>query len=268
MEIQTTIKPQKIEYVSGVDGTADWYMFHNAGNGTDCLVNLHGHGSAGDQFFVSRQDELSKAVFKAKFELIEKYHLSIIAPNLRGNAWMCPSAVSDLADILCSCRNRYGFRRYIFLSGSMGGTGSLIFAVRRPELVDALGIAGGVTKLRRYLEFLKNGNLPIHKEILEAIESHYDEESYDLHDVSDQAEKLTMPLFFAHGEADLLMPVSEMHDLHDRIGERPDAIFRVIPGGDHNAPCALYCEILEYLLKTSNPATGCQCSEKDRSSRN
>ena len=243
MDTKNTISPQRIDYVSSVDGSKDWYMLSNAGRGTDCLVSLHGHGSAGDQFFTKGED----AAAKAKFALIEKYNLSIITPNLRDNAWMCPAAVDDLADILTSCRARYGFRRYIFLSGSMGGTGTLIFAVRHPELVDALGVMGGVTNLRRYLEFLRHGDLPIHKEILDAIEAHYDESAYDLHDVSAQAEKLRMPLFFAHGEADQLMSVAEMYDLRDRLSGRTQAVFRMIPDGDHNSPGALFCEILEYL---------------------
>ena len=255
MDTKNTISPQRIDYVSRFDGSKDWYMLSNAGRGTDCLVSLHGHGAAGDQFFLNREEQ----GVKDRFALIGKLKLSVISPNLRGNAWMCPSAVNDLADILSSCRKKYGFRRYIFLSGSMGGTGALIFAVRHPELADALGIAGGVTNLRRYRDFLRGGDLPIHKEILEAIESHYDEESYDLHDVSAQAEKLAMPLFFAHGESDRLMPVTEMYDLRDRIGNRTGTVFRAIPDGDHNSPSSCFREMLEYLVKESAPETRKNC---------
>ena len=63
-----------------------------------------------------------------------------------------------------------------------------------------------------------------------------------------------MPLFFAHGEVDQLMPVSEMLDLQNRLGERTCAVFRVVPNGDHNSPGALFCEILEYLESTLGEA--------------
>ena len=78
------------------------------------------------------------------------------------------------------------------------------------ELVDAVGVMGGATKLRRYCEFLRRARLSIHKEILDAIETHYGEGDYELHDVSAQAEKLTMPLYYAHGKTDGIMPVAEM----------------------------------------------------------
>ncbi len=236
-----TETPEKIAYKSRIDGADDWYMLCNAGRGTDCLVYLHGHGSRGDQLF-------TRADIKTRLPLIAGLNLSVIAPDLRGNSWMCPTVVSDLADILTFCREKYGFGRFVFVSGSMGGTGALIFAVRRPELVDAIGVMGGATKLRRYRESLRRGRLSIHREILEAIEAHYREEDYALHDVSAQAEKLTMPLYFAHGTADGIMPVAEMYDLRDKLDGRPGKFFRAIPRGGHDSPIPLFGEILEYLL--------------------
>lgn len=233
--------PGRFTCISKVDGIEDWYMLCDAGRGTDCLVYLHGHGSHGDQLFV-------RADIKARLQLIERLNLSVVAPNLRDNAWMCPAAVADLAELLTHCREKYAFRRYIFVSGSMGGTGALIFAVRHPELVSALGVMGGATKLRRYREFLRGGAKPIHREIFDAIGAHYREGDYELHDVSAQAGKLAMPLAFYHGEADAIMPVTEMYDLRDRLADKPDARFFAIPGGGHDAPIPYFGEILETLL--------------------
>ena len=236
-----TETPEKIVYTSKVDGAEDWYMLCNAGRGSDCLVYLHGHGSHGDQLF-TRED------IKTRLPLIAGLNLSVIAPDLRGNSWMNPTVVADLAGILETAREKHGFRRFVFVSGSMGGTGALIFAVRRPELVDAVGVMGGATKLRRYCEFLRHARLSIHKEILDAIETHYREEDYDLHDVSAQAEKLTMPLYYAHGKADGIMPVQEMYDLRDKLEGRPGKTFRAIPHGGHDSPIPLFGEMLSDLL--------------------
>ena len=237
-----TETPEKITYNSRVDGASDWYMLCNAGSGTDCLVYLHGHGSRGDQLF-------TRADIKTRLPLIAELNLSVVAPDLRGNSWMCPTVVNDLADILTSCREKYGLRHFVFVSGSMGGTGALIFAVRHPELVDAVGVMGGATKLRRYCEFLRRrGKLSIHQEILDAIEAHYTEGDYELHDVSAQAEKLTMPLYYAHGKADGIMPVAEMYDLRDKLDGRPGKVFRAIPHGGHDSPIPLFGEILSDLL--------------------
>ena len=236
-----TETPEKITYTSKVDGAQDWYMLCNAGRGTDCLVYLHGHGSRGDQLF-------TRADIKDRLPLIAKLGLSVIAPDLRGNSWMCPTVVEDLADILVSCREKYGFRHFIFVSGSMGGTGAMSFAVLHPELVAAVGVMGGATNLRRYREFLRHGKLSIHKEILDAIEAHYTESDYDFHDVSAQAEKLTMPLYYAHGTADGIMPKTEMYDLRDKLDGRPGKVFRAIPHGGHDSPIPLFGEMLSYLL--------------------
>ena len=92
-----TETPEKIAYNSRIDEADDWYMLCNAGRGTDCLVYLHGHGSRGDQLF-------TRADIKIRLPFIAGLKLSIIAPDLRGNSWMCPTVVSDLAGILTSCR--------------------------------------------------------------------------------------------------------------------------------------------------------------------
>lgn len=240
-----TENPEKITYTSRVDEANDWYMLCDAGRCTDCLVYLHGHGSHGDQLF-------TRADIKDRLPLIAKLNLSVIAPDLRGDSWMNPTVVDDLADILNACRAKYGFRRFVFVAGSMGGTGAMIFAIRHPELVDAVGVMGGATKLTRYCEFLRHGKLAIHREILDAIEAHYDERAYALHDVSAQAEKLTMPLYYAHGTADGIMPVGEMYDLRDKLDGRPGKIFRAIPHGGHDSPIPLFGEILENLLGQLN----------------
>ena len=241
MNAPYTETPEKIVYQSNADGVEDWYMLCDAGRGSDCLVYLHGHGSRGDQLF-TRED------IKSRLPLIAGLGLSVVAPDLRGNSWMNPTVVDDLADILATCREKYGFNRFVFVAGSMGGTGAMIFAIRHPELVDAVGVMGGATKLRRYCEFLRHAKLSIHREILDAIETHYTERDYDLHDVSAQADKLTMPLYYAHGKADGIMPVAEMYDLRDKLEDRPGKVFRAIPRGGHDSPIPLFGEILEYLL--------------------
>ena len=243
MDITT---PLTVDRTSAVDGLRDRYLLYDAGKGTDCLVYLHGHGADGSQLF-TRED------IKVNLPLLGELGLSVISPDLRGNAWMCPAAVADLAGILTSCREKYGFRRFVFMGGSMGGTGALIFSVRHPELVSALGVMGGVSKLRRYREALQRRcRLLIHREILDAIEAHYRESEYDLHDVSAQAERLDMPLYFAHGTADGIMPVEEMYDLRDRLDGRPGKFFRAVPRGGHDSPLPLFGEILKTLLEQLN----------------
>ena len=231
-------KPEEFEFTSRVDGVKDSCYVIDAGRNTTCLVYLHGHGSHGDQFF-TRKDVAAILV-----PMVEEYNLSVISPNLRGNAWMSPAAVSDLCQLLTQQREIHGFSRYIFCSGSMGGTGALIFATVHPELVDGLGILGGATDIRRYLDFCRRGALPVHKSIAEAIESHYSPGDYETHNVCLHFEKLTMPLCFLHGAEDQVMPPGELEALRDLMKNVPTAEFRLVPG-EHDAPLPYFRKVFE-----------------------
>ena len=57
--------PQRVDYISDVDGKADWYMRCDGIRGGDCVVVLHGHGSNGDQLF-TRPDLAPRRDFLAK----------------------------------------------------------------------------------------------------------------------------------------------------------------------------------------------------------
>lgn len=233
------VDPQKCRFVSKADGLEDYYYLRNAGENTVCLVYLHGHGSCGDQFFTRRD------IAEIVLPMVREYNLSVISPNLRGNAWMCPAAVSDLYDILTENRARYGFSRYIICAGSMGGTGALIFSSLHPELIAGVGILGAATDLSRYREFCRKGSLPVHQAIYEAIDGHYrDESEYALHSVNRNYRNLTMKLCFYHGESDPVMPVSEMLSLKEQMKDVPQAEFRVVPG-THDAPLPFFREVFE-----------------------
>ena len=235
------INAQKYTYISPVDALEDHYYLHNAGENTACVVYLHGHGSHGDQPF-TRKD-----VAGFLHPLIKMYNLSIVSPNLRDNAWMSPAAVTDLAVLLTGLKKKYSFSRFLFICGSMGGTGGLIFATLHPELVDGLGIMGGVTDIAEYCKYCAGmPDKPIMQEICQAITGVYTAEDYKKHCVLDNFEKLTMPLCFYHGGDDPVMPVSGMLELQRRMNDFPSAEFRVVPG-THDAPLAYMAEILEKI---------------------
>ena len=233
------MEPVRIDYSSRVDGLQDYYFLHNAGENTACVVSLHGHGSHGDQPF-TRKD-----VAELLLPIIRKYDLSLITPNLRDNAWMSCAAVEDLRDILVDCKEKYRFSRYIFLAGSMGGTGALIFATQHPELVSALGVMGGATSLQSYREYCSRHENKIIQEIAQAIADHYTPEDYEKHNVIRHFDKLQMPLCYYHGEADYVMPVTEMLNLQEKMKTFPHARFKVIPEGNHDSPLHCMKEIFE-----------------------
>ena len=104
------MKFNRFEYESVVDGLKDWYLFHDAGAGTDCVVILHGHGSHGDQLLICPD----LAPWLAS---LDRFGVSVVSPNLRDNAWMSPAAVSDLSRLLEEGKTRHRWRRIVFASG-------------------------------------------------------------------------------------------------------------------------------------------------------
>lgn len=228
---------QKITFKSLHDSTEDYYFLENNTPAGDCVVVLHGHGSHGDQIY-TRKD------LQIRLQTIRQLKLNIISPNLRDNAWMAPAAVSDLKQILLECRQKYSFNRYIFVCGSMGGTGALIFAIQHPELVDALIVLGAASSIKRYREFCRKGDKWIHSDIAEAIGKNYSDGDYEISDVCLHAERLTMPLKYFHGEADEIMPVSELYALRDCRQWHANAYFQSIPDGDHDSPLTYFSEAL------------------------
>ena len=236
-------KFQRFEYTSNIDNTNDWYVYRHSGDNKDCVVVLHGHGSHGDQLLTWK----STRAFWEKFLPEEK--VNVFSPNLRDNAWMCPNAVDDLAMLLTENKARYHWKRIILASGSMGASGSLVFAMRHPELVDGVVALGAATDIKSYREWCAVHPLSVHKSIHDAIVEHYTTEAdYAINSVVDHAEKLTMPIWFSHGEADATIPVSQARALVEKLSGKKDFYYREIPGGDHDSPIAFREESMRAML--------------------
>ena len=226
----------KARYKSEVDGLEDWAMVWPGIRLGAWVVCLHGHGSTGDQIF-TRQD-----IRDAWLPQFRKLGLGVLSPNLRGDAWMSPPAVEDLHRLIQWTRGEYAADRFIFPSGSMGGTGNLIYAVRRPEDVDVVLARCPATDLASYHAWLLQNDGGVRDEICRAIESAYGgtpeeaPETYAAHSVMGNAHRLTMPLLLIHGDADALIPVEQSRDLAAVLGAAPGFQYVEMPGGGHDAP--------------------------------
>ncbi len=231
----------KFEYDNGV---RDWGYVYPRSLCRIGVVVIHGHGSHGDQLFV-------RADIKGRVDYMLANGLGILSPNLRDNAWMSPEAVADLKELILWAKKDFGWEKIILASGSMGGTSNLIFASLYPELVDAVVALGAATDLPDYVEWLAQQELPVCHEIREAILSSYHQD-FDLmaaHSVDRFAEKLTMPVWYSHGEADKLMPVSGARSLAAKLKAKKDFHFHEIPGGDHDSPLHLFEDYLDQAYK-------------------
>lgn len=226
----------RLNYRSSLDATADWALFQPGTRRDLWFIVIHGHGSRGDQLYTRldiRQSWLP--AFRATGGCI-------LTPNLRGNAWMSPAAAHDLRELLGLLRAEQGLRRTVFCSGSMGGTSNLVYAVLHPEDVQAVIARGAATDIASYTKWCRGQDKPILQQIAAAIESAYGgtpdatPAPYALHSTLGHADRLTMPVFLAHGGADATIPVEQARALAARLRQSPAFRYREIPGGGHDSP--------------------------------
>ena len=226
-----SLKLERFKYTSAVDGLEDWFLYHHQGESRDCAIVLHGHGSHGNQVLKM------KGWIPLWEEYTRKYDLNLFTPNLRDDAWMCPAAVEDLAALIRYGKENYKWQKVIIATGSMGATGALIFAVRHPELVSGIAALGAATDLKSYLQWCETQTQPVHESIRTAIKAHYqNDEEYAANSVLAHAEKLTMPVWFIHGDADATIPVSQARELAKLMAGKKNFYYEEIPGGNHNSP--------------------------------
>lgn len=243
-------------YDSPHDGAPDWALAREgrAGN-TSWAVVLHGHGATGDQLF-TRTD------LRPRERQIARLGLGLLCPNLRGNAWMSPAAVEDLHYLLGLVRARKGAETFVFCSGSMGGTGNLIYAVRHPEDVAGVVALCPATDIGSYYRWAATQRAPVVQEIAAAICTAYggtpDERPavYAAHSAVANAERLRMPLRIVHGDADTVIPVDQSRCLMQslqRHGIEPG--YQEIPGGHHDSPLREFRTALLAVLEERTAGT-------------
>lgn len=248
----------RLDYVSTYDAYSDWALVLGPSeeNVKTWVIVIHGHGSKGNQLYI-RPD-----IQRYWLPEFQRRAYGILTPTLRGNAWMGPAAVHDLDALLQFLRENFAAERFIFSSGSMGGTSNLIYAGLRPDNVDGIVARGAITELSTYYDYCKNPELSPNKklikeqlkpttlnllrEIAASIEESYGgkpsekADLYKLHSPLYQADKLlNKSIFLSHGTEDILMPVSQTRHFAAAMAENPNFTYVEIPGGNHDSPLTL-----------------------------
>lgn len=239
---------QRFEFTSDVDGLRDWGLVLPSSSDT-WVVFVHGHGSGGDQLF-TRPD-----MRDSWLPDVRKRGLGILTVNVRGNSWMCPSAARDVNCVLGYAREKWGVKKFVFASGSMGATSNLIYAVLHPEDVAGVVALCPATDLSGYHAWCEKSTSPIAQEIAKTIERFYggrlkDRRSvYAAHSAMANAAKLRMPVYVCHGNADAIIPVSQSRQLVGRMGDTASFAYVEIPDGDHEAPLGSFAEGFDWVLR-------------------
>jgi len=210
---------------------------------------IHGHGSHGDQLY-TRSD--IRDAYVADFR---RRGFGILTPNLRDNAWMGPLAARDMRDLLDLVRDRFGARRFVFASGSMGGTSNLIYAALQPADVQGVVALCPATDLRLYYSWCRERNEGVIGEIADAIEAAYggppDQMTalYQQHSALRNAARLTMPVYVAHGTNDAIIPISQPRLLTGQMAAMPNYACVDMPDGHHDSPLVLMAEGLTWASR-------------------
>ena len=226
----------RLDYVSSVDGTADWALVWPGVNPALWLIVIHGHGSHGDQLY-TRPEMRDRWLpgFRAS-------GAGILAVNLRDNAWMNPAAAADLHELIDWLRCEHDLNQTVLVSGSMGGTSNLIYAVLHPEDVNGVIARGAASDPASYYHWCQRQSAPIIQEIGAAIRLAYggtpeeQPEGYRRHSALANADKLTMPVFLSHGGADEIIPVEQSRRLVTAMAGQSHFHYREILEGNHDSP--------------------------------
>jgi predicted esterase len=143
-----------VAFVADCDKTEQRYVLilpegFVAGEAHDVLIALHGHGADRWQFAKDPRDEC-----RAARDFAAEHKMIFVSPDYRAKtSWMGPKAEADVVQIIGDLKRDYRVGKVYLCGGSMGGTSTLAFAVRHPELLDGVASMNGTANLVEYQGF-------------------------------------------------------------------------------------------------------------------
>lgn len=204
------------------------------------LIYLHGHYSNEQQGMT--EGSYADAFGRLREECLRR-EWAYVSTYYGGNTWMGPVAESGVADLIGLLRERWPGRPVYLCGGSMGGSSTLVFAVRRPELLSGVIALCPAADVQAYYRRLEPATAGVEQNIAAAIRVHYRADGHDLEtelaarSAVLNAERLTMPVYLSHGAVDSLIPVDYARALATRLQALGRPVQYVeLPEGDHDAP--------------------------------
>ncbi|MFO1019524.1 MAG: alpha/beta fold hydrolase [Planctomycetales bacterium] len=223
-------EPRDVSFISTLDKTEQRYILIPPDNfqpdaPVSILIALHGHGSDRWQFAQDPRDEC-----RAARDAAAKHHLLYITPDYRAKtSWMGPAAEADLVQIVSDLKRQYRVRKIILTGGSMGGTAALTFSALHPDLIDGVVSMNGTANLVEYPHF-QDAIAASYGGSKQDKPDEYRKRSAELH-----ADKLTMPIAFATGGQDTLVPPASILRLHEVLHKQNRPVHLIHrPDGGHS----------------------------------
>ncbi len=244
---------ERVDFAGSADHTPDWALIYPPpGSGSTWVVNLHGHGSGGDQLYV-RPD-----IRRLWLPAFRDRGLGIITPHMRGSTWMSPETASDLHELLAWVRRTRGARHFVLVGGSMGGSAALAYAVLHPSDIEAVIALCPAADIGAYARWCATAEQQICRDIGLTIRAAYAGEPDDIPTVYDarsavvNAARLTMPVYVCHGARDNLIPVSNVRQLAAAMVGKRLFHYEEQADGNHETPLAALPRALDWALARLN----------------
>lgn len=205
-------EPVDVAFTAAVDGTAQRYVrmlpkgFDSAPP-HDVLIALHGHGADRWQYVQDARGEC-----RAARDFAGTNNMIYVSPDYRAaTSWMGPKAEADVVQIIASLRKDYRVRKVFLTGASMGGTSVLIFAALHPDLVAGVSSINGMANMVDYAGF-QDAIAASYGGDKQQVPEEYRKRSAEL-----QAGKFTMPVAFAVGGKDTIVPPDSVRRLAARL---------------------------------------------------
>lgn len=243
-------KPEDIVFTAKCDGSEQRYVVlpppgFQAAVPHDVLIALHGHGSDRWQFIQSPRDEC-----RACRDVAAERKLLYVSPDYRAKtSWMGPQAEADVLQIIASLREESPVRRIFLCGASMGGSASLTFAARHPELIAGVASMNGTANHLEYEQF-QDAITASFGGTKREIPAEYKARSAEY-----WPEKLTMPIGITTGGKDTLVPPDSVLRLAGVLTKlQRDVLLVHRPETGHETNYADARRILEFMLDRARPA--------------
>lgn len=222
-------------FTASHDGTAQTYLVKDfratPGNPAPLLV-VYLHGATFHQT-QGMTAEIYGNAFGRLADALQARNAVFICPEYRGNSWMSAAAEEDLNDIFRLARQQYQPQKILLMGGSMGGTSSLIFASRHPEVMDGVFALCPATDVAEMFPRFPEHFLGSYGASPEQMPEEYRKRSSRYH-VQNLA---GLPLAIVHGAADAVIPIHHARLLVEQLRQlKSPLLYEELEDGDHNAP--------------------------------
>jgi len=232
------------------------------GEASAILIYLHGHYA--DEYQGMTLGSYNDAFGKLRRECLAR-NWAYVTAWYGGNTWMGPCGEAGLVDLIGILKARWPGWPVYLCGGSMGGTSTLIFAVRQPELLNGVIALCPSADIQAYHAFSAASENPTLHNIAAAIALHYQageralDEELAARSALLHADRLTMPVYVSHGAADGLIPIGPTRALAKRLQDQGRPVKYVeIDGGDHDSPVVQvnWAEALDFVAATATAKKG------------